>query len=104
MTILKYFDENGKLLQKKNERLNADNLALYIEQHGKEKAAGYIEALQDVLIELDENVMHFKSEHQQICTSSLAKIRRGITNFIAAQEAFLSSDAVKESIQDTPTI
>lgn len=53
MPVFKYFDENGKLITERRETLNASNIDRYIAEHGAEKAAVYLEAVQDMFLDLE---------------------------------------------------
>lgn len=94
MTLFKYFNENGKLLHTKDEPLNADNFARYVEEHGEEKAALYIEALFDILKELDQEVMYnFKNGNAYRKSDFIRS--KALEKFFEQKEALFASDAAK---------
>lgn len=53
MPIFKDFAENGELLQIRFEELNDDNFLRYIKVNGIQQAAGYLEGLNDLTLEIE---------------------------------------------------
>ncbi|MGN8037829.1 hypothetical protein ACTJJ0_22245 [Chitinophaga sp. 22321] len=51
------YSKDGELLQVRYELLNTTNFARYIKVEGKEKAEGYIDALDDLTAEIDKDLL-----------------------------------------------
>jgi hypothetical protein len=87
MPLIKYFAENGKLLETRDETLNPNNLEHYIKQNGIEKAEGYIEALKDIKKQFDSFItIHGTTTYRY---NSPHKIKRETIKVYEEKEAFL---------------
>ncbi|HYF32510.1 MAG TPA: hypothetical protein VD993_15405 [Chitinophagaceae bacterium] len=93
MPIQQYFDENQQLLKAEYEPLNETNIQKYLERFGKEKTEGYLEALKDVLTELDP--VRFNRIDPGFSENTPHITQRKLREWAESKERFLEREDIK---------
>lgn len=63
MPLIQKFSENGKLVGEKDEPLDQENLEQFISKFGKERAVGYMQAVNDICMEMEELLYIFSNSN-----------------------------------------
>lgn len=87
MTILKYYAENGDLIQTKDVILTDENFQIYLKEHGVERGLGYADAVKDILTQM--KVCFEKPFGDSTIEASPSNIRRNTFKLYDDKKAFL---------------